>query len=92
MRVARPGGVDFAPPSWLAGGHLTLVQGLRRGREKEGGAPPQIILGGVIPPQDFDALRAAGASAIFPPGTVIADSAVAMLEILTEDDGVQAAE
>ena len=34
-----------------------------------------IVVGGVIPPQDFDALRAAGAAAIFPPGTVIADAA-----------------
>ena len=40
-----------------------------------------IVVGGVIPPQDFDALRAAGAAAIFPPGTVIADAA---LELLTE--------
>jgi methylmalonyl-CoA mutase len=36
----------------------------------------------VIPPQDFDALRSAGAAAIFPPGTVIADSAIRMLELL----------
>src|SRR3712207_7046263 len=35
-----------------------------------------IVVGGVIPPQDFEALRAAGAAAIFPPGTVIADAAV----------------
>ena len=35
-----------------------------------------IVVGGVIPPQDFDALRAAGAAAIFPPGTVIADAAL----------------
>ena len=38
-----------------------------------------IVVGGVIPPQDFDALRAAGAAAIFPPGTVIADAAVELL-------------
>ncbi len=38
-----------------------------------------IVVGGVIPPQDFDALRAAGASAIFPPGTVIADAAIDLL-------------
>ena len=36
-----------------------------------------IVVGGVIPPQDFDELRAAGAAAIFPPGTVIADAGAA---------------
>ena len=35
-----------------------------------------IVVGGVIPPQDFEELLAAGATAIFPPGTVIADAAV----------------
>jgi methylmalonyl-CoA mutase len=43
-----------------------------------------IVVGGVIPPQDFDALRAAGAAAIFPPGTVIAESALEMLRALSE--------
>ena len=59
-----------------------------------GAANAQIIVGGVIPPQDFDALRAAGASAIFPPGTVIADSAIRMLELLlgTDDPARTAAE
>jgi methylmalonyl-CoA mutase len=38
-----------------------------------------IVVGGVIPPQDFDALQQAGASAIFPPGTVIADAAVDLI-------------
>ena len=39
-----------------------------------------VVVGGVIPPQDFDALRAAGAAAIFPPGTVIADAAAELLD------------
>jgi methylmalonyl-CoA mutase len=38
-----------------------------------------IVAGGVIPPQDYDALRAAGASAIFGPGTVIAEAALSLL-------------
>jgi len=38
-----------------------------------------IVVGGVIPPQDYDALYAAGASAIFPPGTVIAEAAKDLL-------------
>jgi methylmalonyl-CoA mutase len=46
-----------------------------------------IVVGGVIPPQDFDALRDAGASAIFPPGTVIADAAGELIEQLDERVG-----
>ena len=41
-----------------------------------------IVVGGVIPPQDFDALKEAGAAAIFPPGTVIAEAAAELLENL----------
>ena len=41
-----------------------------------------IVVGGVIPPQDFDELKAAGAAAIFPPGTVIAESAKELLDKL----------
>ena len=41
-----------------------------------------IVVGGVIPPQDFQALRDAGAAAIFPPGTVIAESAEQILDEL----------
>ena len=41
-----------------------------------------IVVGGVIPPGDFDALRAAGAAAIFPPGTVLADAALDLLDQL----------
>jgi methylmalonyl-CoA mutase len=41
-----------------------------------------IVVGGAIPPQDFDALHQAGASAIIPPGTVIADAAVNLIEDL----------
>jgi methylmalonyl-CoA mutase cobalamin-binding domain/chain len=39
-----------------------------------------IVVSGAIPPQDFDALHQAGASAIFPPGTVIADAAVNLID------------
>ncbi|HEY2166477.1 MAG TPA: hypothetical protein VGH01_04890, partial [Jatrophihabitantaceae bacterium] len=43
-----------------------------------------IVVGGVIPPGDFDELRAAGAAAIFPPGTVIAEAARDLLRTLDE--------
>lgn len=86
-RDARKAGVDIVAASSLAAGHLTLVPELKRALGNEGAANTQIIVGGVIPPQDFDALRTAGAAAIFPPGTVIADSAIRMLELLLGEDG-----
>jgi methylmalonyl-CoA mutase len=46
-----------------------------------------IVVGGVIPPGDFDALRAAGAAAIFPPGTVIPEAAVDLIEALMKQRG-----
>ena len=60
----------------LAAGHLTLVPALRAALAELGRADIMIVVGGVIPPQDYDALREAGASAIFGPGTVIADAAI----------------
>jgi methylmalonyl-CoA mutase len=68
----------------LAAGHLTLVPALRKELADLGREDIMIVVGGVIPPQDFDALRAAGAAAIFPPGTVIADAAIDLLRKLTE--------
>jgi methylmalonyl-CoA mutase len=41
-----------------------------------------IVVGGVVPPQDYAPLKAAGAEAIFPPGTVIAEAAVDLLKAL----------
>jgi methylmalonyl-CoA mutase len=81
---ARKAKVDIVAASSLAAGHLTLVPELRRALGNEGAASTQIVVGGVVPPQDFDALRAAGAAAIFPPGSVIADCAVTMLETLQD--------
>ena len=91
-RDARAANVDIVAASSLAAGHLTLIPELRRALGNEGAASTQIIAGGVIPPGDYDALRAAGASAIFPPGTVIADAARTMLESLQDDPVNTAAE
>jgi len=68
----------------LAAGHLTLVPALRAELAALGRPDILIVVGGVIPPQDFGELRAAGATAIFPPGTVIADAALDLLSVLTE--------
>ncbi|HEU5267200.1 MAG TPA: methylmalonyl-CoA mutase [Jatrophihabitans sp.] len=67
----------------LAAGHLTLVPELRAELAGQGRPDIMIVVGGVIPPQDFEALRAAGAAAIYPPGTVIAESALELLDKLT---------
>ena len=68
--------------SSLAAGHLTLVPELRAELQKLGRDDIMIVVGGVIPPQDFDALRRAGAAAIFPPGTPVADAAAQLLDEL----------
>src|SRR5688500_11162259 len=82
-RQAVEADVHVVGVSTLAAGHLTLVPELRAALAKHGRDDILIVVGGVIPPQDFDELLAAGASAIFPPGTVIADAAAALLEQLS---------
>jgi methylmalonyl-CoA mutase len=66
----------------LAAGHLTLVPALKEELKALGREDIVIVVGGVIPAQDFDELRAAGAAAIFPPGTVIPDAAIELLKDL----------
>lgn len=73
--------------SSLAAGHLTLVPELRAELAKLDRADILVTCGGVIPPQDYDALRAAGAVAIFPPGTSVAQSAIEVLGILADQLG-----
>jgi methylmalonyl-CoA mutase len=71
----------------LAAGHLTLVPALRDELVALGRADIMIVVGGVVPPDDHDPLRAAGASAIFGPGTVIADAAADLVRALAEAHG-----
>ncbi len=86
-RQAAESDVHVVGVSTLAAGHLTLVPALREALAQIGRPDIMIVVGGVIPPQDFDALRAAGAAAIFPPGTVIADAAVELLGELERQNG-----
>ncbi|WP_090709100.1 MULTISPECIES: methylmalonyl-CoA mutase [unclassified Beijerinckia] len=79
---AVDGDVHVIGISSLAAGHLTLVPEVRDALAKLGRDDIMIVVGGVIPPQDFEALRRAGAAAIFPPGTPIAESAEKLLEEL----------
>ncbi|MBQ0924669.1 methylmalonyl-CoA mutase [Saccharopolyspora endophytica] len=81
-RQAAEADVHIVGVSSLAAGHLTLVPALREELAAIGREDIMIVVGGVIPPADFDALRRAGASAIFPPGTVIADAASGLLDEL----------
>jgi methylmalonyl-CoA mutase len=83
-RQAIEADVHIVGVNSLAAGHLTLVPALREELAKQGRPDILIVVGGVIPPQDYDELRAAGASAIFPPGTVIATAALDLLTILDE--------
>jgi methylmalonyl-CoA mutase len=73
--------------STLAAGHLTLVPALKAALDQAGRSDIMIVVGGVIPEQDFDALRRAGADAIFPPGTVVSDAAMNVLDKLNERRG-----
>ncbi len=70
--------------SSLAAGHLALVPALKRALGKLGLDETMVAVGGVIPSQDFAALRDAGADAIFPPGTIIAEAAQSLIERLNE--------
>ena len=83
-RQAADNDVHVVGVSSLAAGHLTLVPALRDALAEVGRPDIMIVVGGVIPPGDFDELHAAGAAAIFPPGTVIADAAIGLLQKLAE--------
>jgi methylmalonyl-CoA mutase len=80
-RQAIEADVHIVGVSSLAAGHLTLVPALKAALVSADRDDIMVVVGGVIPPQDFDELRAAGAAAIFSPGTVIPDAAY---ELLTE--------
>jgi len=75
--------------SSLAAGHLTLVPELKAALREAGRDDVMIAVGGVSPPGDHEALYAAGASAIFPPGTVIADAAIRLIGELNQRLGYE---
>jgi methylmalonyl-CoA mutase len=88
-RQAADNDVHVVGVSSLAAGHLTLVPALRDALAEVGRPDIMIVVGGVVPPGDFDELYAAGATAIFPPGTVIADAAIGLLHKLAERSGYE---
>jgi methylmalonyl-CoA mutase len=79
--------VHVVGASSLAAGHLTLVPELKAELEKQGRGDIMIVVGGVFPPEDFQALYDAGAAALFPPGTVIAEAAIELLDKLNQQLG-----
>jgi methylmalonyl-CoA mutase len=83
-RQAVENDVHILGISSLAAAHLTLVPQLKAGLDAAGRGDIMIVVGGVVPPQDYDALKAAGAEAIFPPGTVIAEAAEALMNTLNQ--------
>src|SRR2546421_1295531 len=83
-RQAVENDVHILGVSSLAAAHLTLVPELKAELVKQGRDDIMIVVGGVVPLQDYDALARAGAEAIFPPGTVIADAAEKLLRTLNK--------
>jgi methylmalonyl-CoA mutase len=81
-KLAAQSNVHVIGASSLAAGHLTLVPELKAALGKLKREDILVAVGGVIPPDDFAALRDAGAAAIFPPGTVIAQAALELIAAL----------
>ncbi|WP_155057366.1 methylmalonyl-CoA mutase [Streptomyces blattellae] len=86
-RQAVEADVHIVGVSSLAAGHLTLVPALREELAAEGREDIMIVVGGVIPPQDVPTLLEMGATAVFPPGTVIPDAAYDLVQRLSADLG-----
>ena len=73
--------------SSLAAGHKTFVPAVREALHDFGRPDIRIIIGGVIPPADYDVLRGMGCAAVFGPGTPVGQAAVEVLEVLLVDVG-----
>ncbi|MFY0614406.1 MAG: cobalamin-dependent protein, partial [Hyphomicrobiaceae bacterium] len=91
-RQAVENDVHVVGVSSLAAGHLTLVPELRKALADQGRDDIMIVVGGVIPPDDYDAVYAAGAKAIFGPGTNIPEAAADLIEKLNAQLGYAPAE
>ena len=81
-RQAVENDVHILGVSSLAAGHKTLVPQVIEELKKLGRDDILVIVGGVIPPQDYEFLYVAGVAAIFGPGTVVSEAAIKILEIL----------
>ncbi len=88
-RQAVENDVHIVGVSSLAAAHMTLVPELEAALTAAGRGDIMIVVGGVVPSQDHEALKAAGAQAIFPPGTVIPEAAEALLHTLNRRLGYE---
>jgi methylmalonyl-CoA mutase len=77
-------GVHAVGASSLAAGHLTLVPELKSELKKLGRPDIMVVVGGVIPPEDFAALKDMGVAAVFTPGTTVPDAAISVIEQLNK--------
>src|SRR5581483_6850594 len=91
-RLAVDNGVHVVGVSTLAAGHLALVPALKRALEANGRPDIMVVVGGVIPERDHAALREAGVTAIFPPGTPVAEAAVTLIRALNQRLGYEPSE
>jgi methylmalonyl-CoA mutase len=89
-RQAVENDVHIVGASSLAAGHLTLVPALKSELKKLGREDIIIVVGGVIPPQDYEQLYRDGASAVFGPGTVISTAAKQLIAELNQRLGYAA--
>ncbi len=85
-RQAIENDVHILGVSSLAAGHKTLVPRVIEELKKQGREDIMVIVGGVIPHQDYQFLYDAGAAAIFGPGTVVSDAAIKLLQLLLGED------
>lgn len=85
-RQAIENDVHILGVSSLAAGHKTLVPKVIEELKKQGREDIMVIVGGVIPPQDYQFLYDAGAAAIFGPGTVLSDAAIKLLQLLMGEE------
>ncbi|SDT88703.1 methylmalonyl-CoA mutase [Desulfobacula phenolica] len=81
-RMAVENDVHLVGVSSLAAGHKTLVPQIIEALKKQGASDIQVVVGGIIPPGDYDFLKTAGAAEIFGPGTVVTDAANRTLKII----------
>ncbi|MFA5950707.1 MAG: methylmalonyl-CoA mutase [Hyphomicrobium sp.] len=86
-RQAVENDVHVIGVSTMTAGHLTLVPDLKAALAKDGRDDIMVVVGGVIPPHDYEELHAAGAEAIFGPGTNIPKAAASLIEKLNEKYG-----
>jgi len=84
-KIAVENDVHVVGVSSLAGAHKTLIPELVSELKRQGGENIIVVVGGIIPPGDYDFLYNAGASAVFGPGTVVTDSAAQILNLIEKN-------